>query len=144
VIAIPLLFWGASGATVITISATQLIAAGALAVGGYLLKQNVLPEYARPILSMPLTMESQEVQDPPDTSKKNKKKAGSRQNNTDVYAPGRPLPLTEDGVHIPDADAPHTQLGTREGSNGNYPQASPSLQDCSTFQSYFFKISLEN
>jgi len=31
------------------------------------------------------------------------------------------LPLTEDGVHIPDADAPHTQLGTREGSN--YPQA---------------------
>ena len=31
-----------------------------------------------------------------------------------VYAPDRPLPLTEDGVPIPDSDASHTQLGTKE------------------------------
>lgn len=34
--------------------------------------------------------------------------------NTDVYAPDRPLPTTQHGVHVPDTDAPHTQLGTQE------------------------------
>lgn len=43
--------------------------------------------------------------------------------NTDVYAPDRPLPRDEDGVLIPDTDAPHTQLGTRKGSKGKHPQA---------------------
>jgi RHS repeat-associated protein len=43
--------------------------------------------------------------------------------NTDVYAPDRPLPLTDDGIFIPDTDAPHTQLGTRDGKKGKYPQA---------------------
>ena len=42
---------------------------------------------------------------------------------TDVYAPTRPLPMTEDGIPIPDTDAPHTQLGTKEGSKENYPKA---------------------
>ena len=33
--------------------------------------------------------------------------------------------MTEDGVHIPDTDAPHTQLGTRTSSTDGetYPQA---------------------
>jgi RHS repeat-associated protein len=43
--------------------------------------------------------------------------------NTDVYVPDRPLPNTPDGVHVPDTDAPHTQLGTKEGRKGKYPQA---------------------
>ncbi len=45
-----------------------------------------------------------------------KKKAGS-------YAPARPLPRDKNGVPIPDADVPHTQLGTEEGRKGNYTQA---------------------
>lgn len=40
-----------------------------------------------------------------------------------TYFPDRPLPQTEHGVHIPDTDAPHTQLGTEEGRKGPYPQA---------------------
>lgn len=40
-----------------------------------------------------------------------------------VYAPDRPLPLDEDGKHVPDTDVPHTQLGTRNGEKGKYPQA---------------------
>jgi RHS repeat-associated protein len=46
--------------------------------------------------------------------------------NTDVYAPDRPLPLTEDGIPIPETDAPHTQLGTRGSKRRpgeKYPQA---------------------
>lgn len=43
--------------------------------------------------------------------------------NIDVYTPDRPLPLTEDGIPIPEADVPHTELGTRDGSKGKYPQA---------------------
>jgi RHS repeat-associated protein len=43
--------------------------------------------------------------------------------NTEVYAPDRPLPLTDDGVPIPATDAPHTELGTRDGRKGKYPQA---------------------
>ena len=39
------------------------------------------------------------------------------------YAPDRPLPKDENGVFIPDTDAPHTQLGTREGRRGRYRQA---------------------
>lgn len=43
--------------------------------------------------------------------------------NTDVYAPDRPLPQTPHGAKIPDTDTEHTQLGTKEGSKGKYPQA---------------------
>ena len=46
--------------------------------------------------------------------------------NTDVYAPDRELPQSEKkkgNIPIPDTDAPHTQLGTRDGSKGKYPQA---------------------
>lgn len=45
--------------------------------------------------------------------------------NTDVYAPGRPLPQTPEGVKISDTDTEHTQLGTRESKKGKgkYPQA---------------------
>ena len=49
-----------------------------------------------------------------DTEKEKKKK--------NVYAPNRPLPH-KNGVRISDSDAPHTQLGTSEGSKGKYPQA---------------------
>lgn len=43
--------------------------------------------------------------------------------NTDVYVPDRPLPNNPVGIHVPDVDAPHTQLGTKEGRHGKYPQA---------------------
>ena len=43
--------------------------------------------------------------------------------NTDVYTPDRPLPNNPEGIHVPDVDAPHTQLGTKEGRHGKYPQA---------------------
>jgi hypothetical protein len=43
--------------------------------------------------------------------------------NSDVYTYDRPLPATGEGIPIPDTDAPHTQLGTREGSKGPYPKA---------------------
>ena len=43
--------------------------------------------------------------------------------NTEVYAPDRPLPLTEDGIPIPETDAPHTEIGVRDGTKGKYPQA---------------------
>lgn len=43
--------------------------------------------------------------------------------NIDVYVPDRPLPNYNNGEHIPDTDAPHTQLGTREGRKGKHPQA---------------------
>lgn len=49
--------------------------------------------------------------------------AGNLSCSRDIYAPDRPLPLTEDGVFIPDTDAPHTQLGTKKGRKGKYPQA---------------------
>ena len=42
--------------------------------------------------------------------------------NTEVYAPDRPLPVTPNGIPIPETDAPHTELGTREGGGGKYPQ----------------------
>ncbi len=44
---------------------------------------------------------------------------------SDVYAPDRPLPRDEHGIPIPDTDAPHTQLGTRESKRTGelYPQA---------------------
>ena len=44
----------------------------------------------------------------------------------DVYTPDRPLPVTEDGVPIPDEGAPHSQLGTRGSKRRpgeTYPQA---------------------
>ncbi|MFZ0564650.1 MAG: RHS repeat-associated core domain-containing protein, partial [Chlamydiales bacterium] len=43
--------------------------------------------------------------------------------NSDIYVPDRPLPRDDYGVPIPDTDAPHSQLGTRTGSKGKYPQA---------------------
>lgn len=43
--------------------------------------------------------------------------------NTDVYAPDRPLPLDGYGVPIPEADVPHTEIGTKDGRKGKYPQA---------------------
>ena len=36
----------------------------------------------------------------------------------DGYAPDMPLPQTEDGVRIPDCQAPHTQLGTKDSRRG--------------------------
>ena len=42
---------------------------------------------------------------------------------TDVYAPDRLLPMTEDGIPIPDTDAPHTQLSTQNGSKEKYAKA---------------------
>ncbi|MEI8124540.1 MAG: RHS repeat-associated core domain-containing protein [Parachlamydiaceae bacterium] len=51
-------------------------------------------------------------------------KEKKRRKPSDVYAPPRPLPMTKPGgIPIPDTDAPHTQLGTKNGSKGSYPQA---------------------
>lgn len=33
------------------------------------------------------------------------------------------MPLTEDGIPIPETDAPHTEIGVRNGTKGKYPQA---------------------
>jgi hypothetical protein len=46
-----------------------------------------------------------------------------KKTSADVYVPDRPLPRDEDGNPIPDTDAAHTQLGKRDGSKGQYPQA---------------------
>lgn len=44
--------------------------------------------------------------------------------NIDVYAPDRELPRDERTKEpVPEADAPHTELGTKQGSKGPYPQA---------------------
>ena len=44
--------------------------------------------------------------------------------NTDVYVPDRPLPRDErTNEPVPETDAPHTELGTKEGKRGKYPQA---------------------
>ncbi len=51
------------------------------------------------------------------------KRKGTQQ-TTGTYSPLRPLPITKPGgVPIPDTDVPHTQLGTRDGRSGKYPQA---------------------
>ena len=39
------------------------------------------------------------------------------------YFPDRDLPRDDSGNPIPDVDYPHTQLGTRSGRTGDYPQA---------------------
>ena len=39
------------------------------------------------------------------------------------YRPDRALPRDKHGNPIPDSDAPHTQLGTKRGRNGDYTQA---------------------
>ena len=46
--------------------------------------------------------------------------------NTDVYAPDRPLPVTPDGIPVPDVNIPHTQLGVKGSKRRpgeKYPQA---------------------
>lgn len=51
-------------------------------------------------------------------------KEGEKNKKTGPYTPSRLLPKDKDGVKLPDADAPHTQLGTRKGEDGiYYPQA---------------------
>ena len=49
-----------------------------------------------------------------------------KEKEANVYAPDRPLPVTEHGIPIPDTDAPHTQIGTKESKRRpgeKYPQA---------------------
>ena len=38
------------------------------------------------------------------------------------YVPDKPIPKGPHGEHKPDCDLPHTQLGTRSGRKGKYPQ----------------------
>ncbi len=56
----------------------------------------------------------------------------------ETYAPDRPLPRDKDGIPIPDTDASHTQLGTREGSKGPYPQAREFDNDAKTIRDIDF------
>ena len=39
-----------------------------------------------------------------------------------LYRPDRKLPRNKHGVHEPDADIPHSQLGNKKGRNGDYRQ----------------------
>ena len=50
-------------------------------------------------------------------------KEEGKTNPGDVYAPDRPLPMTPNGVPIPESVDPHTQLGTKDGTRGKYPKA---------------------
>ncbi|NGX36927.1 MAG: tRNA(Glu)-specific nuclease WapA [Chlamydiae bacterium] len=44
--------------------------------------------------------------------------------NTDVYAPDRPLPREPRTKEpVPETNVPHTELGTKDGTKGKYPQA---------------------
>ncbi len=44
--------------------------------------------------------------------------------NTDVYVPDRPLPRDPRTKEpVPETDVPHTELGTKKGTKGKYPQA---------------------
>ena len=48
----------------------------------------------------------------------------AKRKNTDVYVPDRPLPRDPRTKEpTPEANVPHTELGTREGTKGKYPQA---------------------
>ena len=38
------------------------------------------------------------------------------------YVPKEPIPKGPHGEHKPDCDLPHTQLGTKSGKKGEYPQ----------------------
>ena len=58
-----------------------------------------------------------------EAKKKEKNKWRSKREYTHTYAPSRPLPHSENGVHAPDVDVPHTQLGTNQSENGKFPQA---------------------
>jgi RHS repeat-associated protein len=84
-------------------------------VGGFTFGLGVTTSTGAALMGLGLTTTSYHAQDikMPNISWK----------NTNVYAPDRPLPLTEDGIPIPEANAPHTELGTRDGSKGKYPQA---------------------
>jgi RHS repeat-associated protein len=84
-------------------------------VGGFTIGLGVTTSTGAALMGLGITTTSYHAQDikVPNISWK----------NTNVYAPDRPLPLTEDGIPIPETDVPHTQLGTRDGSKGKYPQA---------------------
>lgn len=56
-------------------------------------------------------------------TEKKKKKSDARQNIPDTYVHDRPLPKDKKKIHLPDTDVPHTQLGTKKGEKGYYPQA---------------------
>lgn len=64
------------------------------------------------------TAETDEIQPIVQTEQNEKKKKP-----TDVYHPDRDLPRDKYGNPIPDTDAPHTQLGKKEGGKGQYPKA---------------------
>ncbi len=49
-------------------------------------------------------------------------KKGRKKKSEDVYAPDRPIPQDQHGRPIPESDEPHTQLGTKQGRKGKYPQ----------------------
>jgi len=52
------------------------------------------------------------------------KSTQARMSSRNVYAPDRKLPRSQRTAEpLPDTDAPHTQLGSKQGRNGNYPQA---------------------
>ncbi len=97
--AIPLLMWGAELAlpalSAIAVPILYGAATGAVAYGGYKVIQ-MLNETSYDFSAWEVT---------------------------GVYVPDRPLPLTDYGIPVPEADVPHTELGARDGSKGKYPQA---------------------
>lgn len=112
---------GATGAAVVTIeiAATDAIIFSLMTglVTGFALSDGVaLVEHAhRPYMNEGTVTEED----------LDEKKKGGRQKIPDGldYFPDRPMPRGENGVDVPDADVPHTQLTTRKGKQGKYPQA---------------------
>jgi len=51
------------------------------------------------------------------------KEAGKVTKKAGDYRPDRKLPRDKHGNPVPDSSAPHTQLGTKKGRNGEYTQA---------------------
>lgn len=125
VFAIPVLIWGAQlalptlSAIVMPIVYTAVTAA--VACGGYHLADAI---NQKNLYNQALNYKGSSGRIcSSHSSRKKWKKDDPLSKTTDVYAPDRPLPNDKNGNHIPDTYAPHTQLGTRNGKKGKYPQA---------------------
>ncbi|MCP5491230.1 MAG: hypothetical protein H7A42_09015 [Chlamydiales bacterium] len=116
-IAIPLLVWGASEVVIPCVAAAITTALlywgvyeGLEAIGDKINQDNTYSP----------TQDYQDYLMQFEGSSEEEKKKKSK----DVYAPDRPLPRDPRTKEpVPEADAPHTELGTKDGTKGKYPQA---------------------
>jgi RHS repeat-associated protein len=115
ILAIPLgaAAWSAIATTSVYATAAALVAWGVYETNQYIDRRASHQAFVNTINA---TYASQNYYNSTTEPKRDKKRRGG------VF-PDRPLPLDEHGVPIPDTETPHTQLGTRQGSKGPYPQA---------------------